>query len=181
MSSPRRSRARWSAISIFPAARAGFREEPLRRRLQRCSAQHPDLIIAASGSSRHAGLAAEILLEDLAGLAVDVEYASEYACRSTHGATAPGASQPGAGAVAVGRDGGHAGGAARGARGAGIRRIAVTNVRGLDHGARGGRGAADLAGVELAIPATKSFTTQLALMAVLTLLAARERGALADG
>jgi len=41
--------------------------------------RHSDLIIAASGSSRHAGLAAEILLEDLAGLVVDVEYASEYA------------------------------------------------------------------------------------------------------
>ena len=33
-----------------------------------------------------------------------------------------------------------------------------------------------LAGVELAIPATKSFTTQLTLMLVLSLLAARERG-----
>src|SRR5438309_3578961 len=36
-----------------------------------------EVLIAASGSSRHAGLAAEILLEDLCGLAVDVEYASE--------------------------------------------------------------------------------------------------------
>src|SRR5580700_1529274 len=40
------------------------------------------LVIAASGSSRHAGLAAEIMLEDLAGLMVDVEYASEYVYRS---------------------------------------------------------------------------------------------------
>jgi glucosamine--fructose-6-phosphate aminotransferase (isomerizing) len=37
---------------------------------------------------------------------------------------------------------------------------------------------ATLAGVELAIPATKSFTSQLALMVVLALLAARERGTL---
>src|SRR3979411_937983 len=34
------------------------------------------LVIAASGSSRHAGLAGEIMLEDLAGIPVDVEYAS---------------------------------------------------------------------------------------------------------
>ena len=34
------------------------------------------LIIAASGSSRHAGLAGEIMIEDLSGVAVDVEYAS---------------------------------------------------------------------------------------------------------
>src|SRR5208282_685839 len=40
-----------------------------------------EVLIAASGSSRHAGLAAEILLEDLCGLAVDVEYASEYSTR----------------------------------------------------------------------------------------------------
>ena len=32
-----------------------------------------EVLIAASGSSRHAGLAAEIILEDLCGLAVDVE------------------------------------------------------------------------------------------------------------
>ena len=43
-----------------------------------------EILIAASGSSRHSGLAAEILLEDLCGLAVDVEYASEYSCRGRH-------------------------------------------------------------------------------------------------
>jgi glucosamine--fructose-6-phosphate aminotransferase (isomerizing) len=47
------------------------------------------LIIAASGSSRHAGLAGEIMIEDLSGVAVDVEYASEYCYRSTHAAVAP--------------------------------------------------------------------------------------------
>ena len=40
-----------------------------------------EILIAASGSSRHSGLYGEILLEDLCGLAVDVEYASEYSCR----------------------------------------------------------------------------------------------------
>jgi glucosamine--fructose-6-phosphate aminotransferase (isomerizing) len=35
------------------------------------------MLVAASGSSRHSGLYGEILLEDLCGLAVDVEYASE--------------------------------------------------------------------------------------------------------
>src|SRR5271154_5915753 len=48
------------------------------------------LVIAASGSSRHAGLAAEIMLEDLAGISVDVEYASEYTYRSTHTLHDPG-------------------------------------------------------------------------------------------
>src|SRR6201996_8545588 len=49
-----------------------------------CFRKHKDLVIAASGSSRHAGLAAEIMLEDAASLAVDVEYASEYITRSTN-------------------------------------------------------------------------------------------------
>src|ERR1700684_156757 len=40
------------------------------------------IIIAASGSSRHAGLAGEIMLENLSGIAVDVEYSSEYSYRS---------------------------------------------------------------------------------------------------
>jgi hypothetical protein len=40
-----------------------------------------EILIAASGSSRHSGLYGEILLEDLCRLAVDVEYASEYSCR----------------------------------------------------------------------------------------------------
>ena len=48
------------------------------------------LVIAASGSSRNAGLVAEIMLEDLAGLAVDVEYASEYCYRSSFTLQDPG-------------------------------------------------------------------------------------------
>ena len=50
-------------------------------RLRRWSIPEGEVLIAASGSSRHSGLAAEILLEDLCGLAVDVEYASEYSMR----------------------------------------------------------------------------------------------------
>ena len=48
------------------------------------------VVIAASGSSRHAGLAGEIMLEDYAGFAVDVEYSSEYMYRSTHTLHDPG-------------------------------------------------------------------------------------------
>src|ERR1700735_1937092 len=48
------------------------------------------LVISASGSSRHAGLAGEIMLEDLTGISVDVEYASEYTYRSTHTLHNPG-------------------------------------------------------------------------------------------
>src|SRR5262252_1375081 len=47
------------------------------------------IIITASGSSRHAGLAGEIMIEDLSGVPVDVEYSSEYCYRSTHAGQDP--------------------------------------------------------------------------------------------
>jgi glucosamine--fructose-6-phosphate aminotransferase (isomerizing) len=153
-----------------------FREEPL------CAVAalfrvHPDLIIAASGSSRHAGLAAEILLEDLAGLVVDVEYASEYACRSTTTRRHPDNPSP---VLVLSQSGETADtlAALREAARRGHPTIAVTNVHGSTMAREATVELDTLAGVELAIPATKSFTTQLTLMLVLALLAARERGAL---
>src|SRR5258708_38219763 len=41
------------------------------------------LLISASGSSRHAGLFGEILFEDVAGIAVDVEHTTEHIYRPT--------------------------------------------------------------------------------------------------
>jgi glucosamine--fructose-6-phosphate aminotransferase (isomerizing) len=139
--------------------------------------QHPDLIIAASGSSRHAGLAAEILLEDLAGLVVDVEYASEYACRSTTLRRHPDNPSP---VLVLSQSGETADtlAALREAARRGHPTIAVTNVHGSTMAREATVDLATLAGVELAIPATKSFTTQLALIVVLALLAANERRAL---
>jgi glucosamine--fructose-6-phosphate aminotransferase (isomerizing) len=153
-----------------------FREEPLRA-LAALFRRHPDLIIAASGSSRHAGLAAEILLEDLAGLVVDVEYASEYACRSTTLRRHPDNPSP---VMVLSQSGETADtlAALREAARRGHPTIAVTNVHGSTMAREATLDLATLAGVELAIPATKSFTAQLALIVVLSLLAARERQAL---
>lgn len=153
-----------------------FRDEPLRA-VAALFRQHPDLIIAASGSSRHAGLAAEILLEDLAGLVVDVEYASEYACRSTTLRRHPDNPSP---VMVLSQSGETADtlAALREAARRGHPTIAVTNVHGSTMAREATLDLATLAGVELAIPATKSFTSQLALIVVLALLAARERRAL---
>ena len=41
-----------------------------------------ELVIAASGSSRHAAQVAELFLEDRSGIAVNVRYASEYKLRA---------------------------------------------------------------------------------------------------
>ncbi len=137
-----------------------------------CFLRHKDLVIAASGSSRHAGLAAEIMLEDAAGLSVDVEYASEYICRSTHTKRDPAVlviSQSGETADTLA--------ALREAKRRGHPTMAVTNVATSTMMREADVALPTLAGVERAIPATKSFTTQLVVLRLLSLLAAECRGA----
>jgi glucosamine--fructose-6-phosphate aminotransferase (isomerizing) len=129
------------------------------------------LVIAASGSSRHAGLAGEIMLEDFAGLAVDVEYASEYCYRSTHTLHDPGVlviSQSGETADTLA--------ALREARGRGLATIAITNNADSTMAREANSSLPTVAGKEKAIPATKSFTTQLTVLYLLTLYLARLSG-----
>ncbi len=123
-----------------------------------------EVLIVASGSSRHSGLYAEILLEDLCGLAVDVEYASEYSCRGLSGTRYPSVlvlSQSGETTDTL-----EALGAARSH---GQKTLAITNKP-----ASTMANLADVsmpldAGNEKAIPATKSFTCQLAVLYLLAL------------
>ncbi len=115
-----------------------------------------DLVIAASGSSRHAGLAAELMLEDTAGLTVDVEYASEYIGRATHTRRRPAVlvlSQSGETADTLT--------ALREAKKRGLQTLAITNVADSSMAREADVFLPTLAGRERAIPATKSFTTQL--------------------
>jgi glutamine---fructose-6-phosphate transaminase (isomerizing) len=132
---------------------------------------HERIVIAASGSSRHAGLAAEIMLEDMAGVAVDVEYASEYCYRSTHTLHDPSVlviSQSGETADTLA--------ALREAHVRGLRTIAITNNANSTMAREADASLPTCAGREMAIPATKSFTSQLAALYLLTLYAARLRG-----
>lgn len=129
------------------------------------------LVIAASGSSRHAGLAGEIMLEDYAGLAVDVEYASEYCYRSTHTLHDPGVlviSQSGETADTLG--------ALREAKSRGLATAAITNNAASTMAREADSSLPTIAGKEKAIPATKSFTTQLTVLYLLTLYLARLNG-----
>jgi glucosamine--fructose-6-phosphate aminotransferase (isomerizing) len=132
---------------------------------------HQRIVIAASGSSRHAGLAGEIMLEDLAGLTVDVEYASEYCYRSTHTLQDPGViviSQSGetADTLAALREG----------KSRGLATVAITNNANSTMAREADASLPTFAGKEKAIPATKSFTTQLVVLYLLTLSMARLRG-----
>jgi glucosamine--fructose-6-phosphate aminotransferase (isomerizing) len=141
-----------------------------------CFRAHKDLIIAASGSSRHAGLAAEIMLEDTAGLAVDVEYASEYITRSTNTKRDPAVlviSQSGETADTLA--------ALREAKRRGHPTLAVTNVATSTMMREASVALPTEAGVERAIPATKSFTAQLVVLRLLSLFAAQARDVLVEG
>ena len=132
---------------------------------------HERIVVAASGSSRHAGLAAEIMLEDLAGLTVDVEYASEYCYRSTHTLQNPGVivvSQSGETADTLA--------ALREAKARGLATVAITNHAGSSMAVEADASLPTYAGKETAIPATKSFTTQLVVLYLTTLYLARLRG-----
>ena len=128
------------------------------------------LIIAASGSSRHAGLLGEIMMEELSGIAVDVEYASEYVYRRRDSVLDPAVlviSQSGETADTLA--------ALREAKLRGEPSISVTNVAGSSMAREADVSLLTNAGKELAIAATKSFVTQLSLLYLMALLLGRDR------
>ena len=132
-----------------------------------------EIVIAASGSSRHAGMIAELLIEDLSGIAVDVEYASEYCYRSEKAlknASVLVISQSGETADTLA--------ALRKASACGYQTLAVTNVLDSTMAKEATVFCPTLAGRERAIPATKSFTSQMLVLHLIALLAAEVRGAL---
>jgi glucosamine--fructose-6-phosphate aminotransferase (isomerizing) len=129
------------------------------------------IIIAASGTSRHAGLAGEIMIEDLSGIPVDVEYSSEYCYRSTHAGQDPIVvviTQSGETADTIA--------AQREALTRGAKTLAISNVENSTILKEASAGLLTHAGVEKAVPATKSFTTQLTVMYLLALFLARKQG-----
>jgi glucosamine--fructose-6-phosphate aminotransferase (isomerizing) len=139
---------------------------------------HGEVLITASGSSRHSGLFGEILLEDQCGLAVDVEYASEYSLRGGKDLRGPSVivlSQSGETTDTLA--------ALREARQRGHRTLAITNVEESTMAREADVSMPLAAGREKAIPATKSFTCQLTVLAVLGLYesVALNRMAVADG
>ena len=131
---------------------------------------HNKIVIAASGSSRHAGLLAELIIEDLSGIQVDVEYASEYSYRSEKALTNTAVmviSQSGETADTLA--------ALRKANGVGNETLAITNVDESTMEREATVSFPTIAGRERAIPATKSFTAQLLNLYLLALMSAVSR------
>ena len=151
----------------------GLRPE-IAERLRAWSIPEGEVLIVASGSSRHSGLAGEILLEDLCGLAVDVEYASEYSCRGGRDLRHSSClvlSQSGETSDTLA--------ALREAARRGEKTLAITNAADSTMAQEADLSMPLAAGPELAIPATKSFTCQLAVLYVLALYEGSRLGQIA--
>jgi glucosamine--fructose-6-phosphate aminotransferase (isomerizing) len=128
------------------------------------------IVIAASGSSRHAGQFAELLIEELSGIPVDVEYASEYSYRSEKALT-------NAAVMVISQSGETADTLAvlRKANAVGNETLAITNVDDSTMEREATVSFPTIAGRERAIPATKSFTAQLLNLYLLALMSAVSR------
>ncbi len=146
----------------------GFREsavQPIREWLR----GDTELLIAASGSSRHAGLVAQATMEAESALRVTVEFASEYGFRDVRAKSQ-------AGAVVISQSGETADtlAALRLAGERGLRTLAITNVATSSMAREADISMPVAAGRERAVPATKSFTGQLLVLRILSLLAAEQ-------
>ncbi len=134
---------------------------------------HGKLLIAASGSSRHAGLIAEQIIEDISGIPVDVEYASEYCYRSEKSLTD-------AAVMVISQSGETADtlAALRKANLAGHSTFAITNVDQSTMNREATVAFPTRADRERAVPATKSFTAQLLNLYLFAMMAGISRNAL---
>jgi glutamine---fructose-6-phosphate transaminase (isomerizing) len=129
------------------------------------------ITLAASGSSRHAGMIGEFMLERMAGLPVEVDFASQYCYRDPvvcpHELTIF-ISQSGTTIDTIT--------ALRVARRKGSKSLAICNVPDTPLTREADYTLLTYAGEEVAIAATKSFTTQLAVLFLLSARIAQLRG-----
>ena len=130
-----------------------------------------EITFAASGSSRHAALVAQSFFASAAGVLVNVDFASEYTLRGeTEMKSLP--------LVVVSQSGQTADTlqALRRANESQWSSLAVTNVADSTMAREATVSVPLKAGIERAIPATKSFTGQLLVLQILALLAAEANG-----
>jgi len=122
-----------------------------------------DLSILACGTSYHAGLIGKYVIEELLGIPVRVELASEFNhCRQTTGTTA---------AIAITQSGETADvlKAMKSLREAGIRTLVITNVPGSTASRLADQTVYTRAGPEVGVAATKTFIAQLMVLYQLAL------------
>jgi glucosamine--fructose-6-phosphate aminotransferase (isomerizing) len=155
--------------------------DPLARRIEMPAfpvdpAKVSRLTIVACGTAHLAGHVAKYWMESVAQLPVELDIASEFRYR--------GAPMDGAGALLVVSQSGETAdtiGAVRYARERGQKVISVLNIADSTIGRESDLILRTRAGAEIGVAATKTFTTQLATLACLTIAFARARGVLEPG
>ncbi len=129
------------------------------------------VIILGCGTSWHAGLIGEYMLEEFARIPVEVEYASEFRYRNPivdEGTVVLVISQSGETADTLA--------AMREARRKGAKSLGVVNVVGSTIARESDGGVYIHAGPEIGVASTKAFTSQVTVLALLTLALGRSRG-----
>jgi glucosamine--fructose-6-phosphate aminotransferase (isomerizing) len=152
-------------------------EEPLRMDLPFTTEELKNLdriVILACGTSWHSGLIGKFMIEQLAGIPVEVDYASEYRYRS------PVVSERTL-AIAITQSGETADtlAALKEAASKGARTLAICNVKGSQATRQAEGTLLTAAGPEIGVASTKAFTTQLAMLTLLAVHLADARGSMA--
>jgi glucosamine--fructose-6-phosphate aminotransferase (isomerizing) len=132
-------------------------------------------IFLGCGTSWHAALVGEYLLEQIAGVQVEVEYASEFRYRNPivgKGDVVFAISQSGETADTLA--------ALREAKSKGATALGIVNVVGSTIARESDGGVYIHAGPEIGVASTKAFTSQLTVLALITILLARARGVAKD-
>ena len=129
------------------------------------------IYIVACGSAYHVGIAAKYVMEDLTGLMVDVDFASEFRYRN------PKLSQDTL-VVIISQSGETADSLAalRLTKEMGVKTLAIVNVVGSSIAREADHVMYTLAGPEIAVATTKAYSTQLICMYILSMYAAQVRG-----
>ncbi len=133
------------------------------------------LIIVACGTSWHAGMVGEYLIEDLARINVEVEYASEFRYRNpilTEDDVVIAISQSGETADTLA--------ALELAKSKGATILGICNVVGSSISRVTDAGSYTHAGPEIGVASTKAFTAQVTILTLLALSLARRKGSISE-
>lgn len=128
------------------------------------------IIIIACGTSYHAGLVGEYMLEEYAGIPTEVEYASEFRYRKPildQDTVVVAISQSGETADTLA--------AIREAKRKGVLTLGIVNVVGSTIARETDAGIYNHAGPEIGVASTKAFVSQLSILALLTIFLGRQR------
>lgn len=133
------------------------------------------IVVIACGTSWHAGLVGEYLIEDLARIPVEVEYASEFRYRNP-------LIGPDDVVLAISQSGETADtlAAIQLARESGALVLGICNVAGSSISRETHAGVYTHAGIEIGVASTKAFTAQVTVLTMMAMMIGKEKGLLSE-